>query len=64
MSVHVGFVVDSVALGQVLSEQFGFPCQFSFYRLPHTHHLLSGADKTGQLMADVPIRPHKKKKLQ
>jgi hypothetical protein len=24
---HVGFVVDKVALGQVFSEYFGFPCQ-------------------------------------
>jgi hypothetical protein len=29
MSGHVGFVVDKVALGQVFSEYFGFPCQFS-----------------------------------
>jgi hypothetical protein len=27
-SSHVGFVVDKVALGQVSSEQFDFPCQF------------------------------------
>jgi hypothetical protein len=26
-SGHVGFVVDKVALGQVFSEYFGFPCQ-------------------------------------
>jgi hypothetical protein len=26
----VGFVVDKVALEQVFSEHFGFPCQFSF----------------------------------
>jgi hypothetical protein len=25
---QVGFVVDKVALGQVFSEYFGFPCQF------------------------------------
>jgi hypothetical protein len=30
-------VVDKVALGQVSSECFGFPCQFSFHRLLHTH---------------------------
>jgi hypothetical protein len=29
----VGFVVDKVALGQVFSEYFGFPCQSSFHRL-------------------------------
>jgi hypothetical protein len=38
-SSHVGFVVDKVALGQVSSKYFGFPCQFSFHRLPHTHDL-------------------------
>jgi hypothetical protein len=26
----VGFVVDKVALGQVFSEYFGFPCQSLF----------------------------------
>jgi hypothetical protein len=39
-SGHVGFVVDKVALGQVFSEYFRFPCQ-AFYRLLHTHHHLS-----------------------
>jgi hypothetical protein len=33
----VGFVVDKVALGQVFSEYFGFPCQ-AFRRLFHAHH--------------------------
>jgi hypothetical protein len=50
----VGFVVDKVVLGQVISEYFGFPYQFSFHRLLHTHHLSSGAGTTGQLLADVP----------
>jgi hypothetical protein len=38
-SGHVGFVVDKVALGQVFSEYFGFPCQSSFYQIlyPHNH---------------------------
>jgi hypothetical protein len=27
----VGFVVDKVALGQVFSEYFGFPCQSLFH---------------------------------
>jgi hypothetical protein len=53
-SGHVGFVVDKVALGQVFSEYFGFPCQFSFHRLLHTHHLSSGAGTIGQVVADVP----------
>jgi hypothetical protein len=38
---HVGFVVDKVALGQVFSEYFGFPCQSSFHQLLHNHHHLS-----------------------
>jgi hypothetical protein len=46
-SGHVGFVLDKVALGQVFSEYFGFPCQFSFHRLLHTGTI-------GQLVADVP----------
>jgi hypothetical protein len=50
----VGFVVDEVALGQVFSKYFCFPCQFSFDRLVHIHHLSSGAGTIGQLVADVP----------
>jgi hypothetical protein len=50
----VGFVVDKVALGQVSSEYLGFPCQFSFHRLLHTHHPPSGAGIIGQLVANVP----------
>jgi hypothetical protein len=47
--------MDKVALGQVSSEYFGFPCQFSFHRLLHIHHhLSSGAVTIGQLVADVP----------
>jgi hypothetical protein len=34
----MGFVVDKVALEQIFFEYFGFPCQFSFYRMFHTHH--------------------------
>jgi hypothetical protein len=34
----MGFVVDKVELGRVFSDYFGFPCQFSFRRLFHTHH--------------------------
>jgi hypothetical protein len=43
-----------VALGQVFFEYLGFPCQFSFHQLLHTHHLSSGAGTIGQLVADVP----------
>jgi hypothetical protein len=42
-----------MALGQVFSEFFDFPCQFAFYRLLHTH-LSSGAGTIGQKVADVP----------
>jgi hypothetical protein len=63
---HVGFVVDKVALKQVFSEYFGFPCQFSFHQMLNTH-LLSGAGTIGQLVADVPsglslTPPHEMKK--
>jgi hypothetical protein len=62
----MGFVVDKVALGQLSSEYFGFPCQFSFHELHHTHHLSSGAGAIGQLVADVPsgldLTPHQETK--
>jgi hypothetical protein len=45
----MGFVVDKVALGQVFSEYFGFPCQSSFHQLLHNHpHLSPGAGIIGQ----------------
>jgi hypothetical protein len=48
-SGHVGFVVDKVALGQVFSKYFGFPCQSSFHQFLHNdHHVSSGAGTTGQ----------------
>jgi hypothetical protein len=38
---QVGFVVDKVALGQVFSKYFGFPCQTrSFHQLLHPHNHL------------------------
>jgi hypothetical protein len=53
-SDHAGFLGDKMALTQVFSKRFGFPCQFSFHRLPHTHHHLSSkAGTIGQLVADV-----------
>jgi hypothetical protein len=51
----VRFVVNKVALGQVFSEYFDFPCQFSFHRLLHAHHIPSGAGTIGQIVADVTI---------
>jgi hypothetical protein len=52
-SGHVGFVVDKVVPRQVFTEYCDFPCQFSFHRLLHIHHLSSGAGTIGQLVADV-----------
>jgi hypothetical protein len=37
-SGHVGFVVDEVALRQVFSEYFGFPCQALHQILHHHNH--------------------------
>jgi hypothetical protein len=51
---HVGFVVGKVALGQVSTEYFGFPCQFAFHRLLHDHHLSSVAGTVDQTEAAVP----------
>jgi hypothetical protein len=40
-----GICGGQVALGQVFSEYFGFPCQSSFHQLLHNHpHLSSGAE--------------------
>jgi hypothetical protein len=48
-SGQVGFVVNKVALEQVFSEYFGFPCQSSFHQLLHNHpQLSSGAGTIGQ----------------
>jgi hypothetical protein len=45
----VGFVVEKVALGQIFSEYFGFPCQSSFHQLlDNHHHRSSGAGTIGQ----------------
>jgi hypothetical protein len=49
-----GICGGQVAVGQVFSEYFGFPRQFSFHRLLHIHHLSSGAGTGGELAADVP----------
>jgi hypothetical protein len=47
-------MVDKVTLGQVFSEYFDFPCQFSFHRLLNDHHLSSGPGTIGQTVAAVP----------
>jgi hypothetical protein len=62
----MGFVVDKMALEQIFSDYFGYPCKFSFQRLLYTRHLSSGAGKIGQLVADVPsgfsLIPHQETK--
>jgi hypothetical protein len=58
------FVVDKVALGQVFSEYFGFPCQFLFHQLLHNHHLSSGVGTIGQKWPQYQldlVPPHYKK---
>jgi hypothetical protein len=48
-------MVEKVALGNIFSKYFGFPCQFSFHQLLHTHHPLSSVVGTiGQFVDDVP----------
>jgi hypothetical protein len=42
-----------VALGQVFSQNFGFPCQFSFHKLLHIHHVSFGVGTIGQMVAEV-----------
>jgi hypothetical protein len=41
-SVHVGLVAEKVAMGQVFSKYFDFPCQFSFHQMLHFFHLFRG----------------------
>jgi hypothetical protein len=56
-------MVYKVALRQVFSEYFGFPYQFSFYRLLHTHHLSSGVGTIGELVPTYQVdsvSPHHK----
>jgi hypothetical protein len=47
-----GICGGQMELGQVFSEYYGFPCQFSFHRLLYIHHHLSSAAGTiGRLVA-------------
>jgi hypothetical protein len=50
-----------VTLGQVFSEYFGFPCQVSFHRLLHIHHLSSGAG-TNRAISGLSLTTPKKTK--
>jgi hypothetical protein len=62
----VGFVVDKVALGQVFSEYFGFPCQFSFHQystITLIYHLgLYNRPEVAVVPGDVSPTPLMKKK--
>jgi hypothetical protein len=55
------FVMDKLALGQVFSENFGFPCQSTFHLLLHNHlHYTRGwHNRPG--VAAVPIASQSKK---
>jgi hypothetical protein len=54
-SGHLEFVVNKMALRQVISEYFSFLCQFSLHLLLHTHnHLSSAAGIIGQIMSGIP----------
>jgi hypothetical protein len=59
-----GICVDKMALWQVFSEYFGFPCQFSFHQLLHNlHHLgLYNRPEVAAVPGDVSPTPPKKKK--
>jgi hypothetical protein len=53
-SGHVEFVAHKVVMGQVFSQYFGIPCQFSFHGLLHTHfHVSSAAGTIGRIVADL-----------
>jgi hypothetical protein len=43
-SLYMGFMMNKVALGQVFSEYFGIPCQFSFHYMLHFSRSSSGAN--------------------
>jgi hypothetical protein len=64
----VGFVVDIVALGQVFSEYYGFPLQYSFQQFLHDqHHLSYGAGTIDQYLPqyqETQSHPTKNKKEQ
>jgi hypothetical protein len=49
------FVMDKVALGQVFSENFGFPCQSTFHLLLHNHFTITRGWHNRPEVAAVPI---------
>jgi hypothetical protein len=59
----VGFVVGKVALWQVFTEYFGFPCQFSFSQLLYIYYTFSHERSTVSMLA-VSLSEKLKKNLQ
>jgi hypothetical protein len=53
VSRQLSNMADKVALRYVSSKYFGFPCQFSFHQMLHTH-VSFRAGTTGQFVADIP----------
>jgi hypothetical protein len=51
----VGFVVDKVALGQVFSEYFGFPCQSSFHQIPPTKEITERKGKIAPVLNQLSV---------
>jgi hypothetical protein len=52
----ISFVVETVSLGRVFSEYFGFPCQSSFHQILHYYNH-PGQATIGQSVAAVPSGP-------
>jgi hypothetical protein len=50
----MGFAADKVAMGQVFSEHFGFPCQLCHQLLHTLYRPSSRVGKMGQIVVDVP----------
>jgi hypothetical protein len=50
----MGFVVDEVALGQIVSEYFGFPALHRLLHNPSSSSSSYGAGTVGQTVAAVP----------
>jgi hypothetical protein len=59
-SINVGYVVEKVALGQVISEIFGFPLSISVHRRPPYSYLLGDEQyvRQWQQSKDV-VSPHR-----
>jgi hypothetical protein len=53
---QVGFVVDKVALGQVFSKYFGFPCQNRSFRQLFHHHNHPGRHAESLRRTDYPSK--------